>query len=152
MGGGVREQPSDDVDGVGQNLAVLGSQPGKPRVAIFSIAHPEPETIYPEYQKTLKTDPARALNTVEAPRVSQATNPDTGQLDLVRVHRALASQGYGLLVHDAYRPWWVTKIFWEATPPALREFVADPAQGSRHNRGCAVDRGHAGPHRGLSRR
>lgn len=58
---------------------------------------------------------------------------------LVRVHRALASQGYGLLIHDAYRPWWVTKVFWDATPPSLREFVADPAQGSRHNRGCAVD-------------
>jgi zinc D-Ala-D-Ala dipeptidase len=58
---------------------------------------------------------------------------------LVRVHRALAAQGYGLLIHDAYRPWWVTKVFWEATPPSLREFVADPAQGSRHNRGCAVD-------------
>jgi D-alanyl-D-alanine dipeptidase len=58
---------------------------------------------------------------------------------LVRVHRALSGQGYGLLIHDAYRPWWVTKVFWEATPPALREFVADPAQGSRHNRGCAVD-------------
>ena len=24
---------------------------------------------------------------------------------LVRVHRALANQGYGLLIHDAYRPW-----------------------------------------------
>jgi zinc D-Ala-D-Ala dipeptidase len=58
---------------------------------------------------------------------------------VVRVHRALASQGYGLLIHDAYRPWWVTKVFWDATPPSLREFVADPAQGSRHNRGCAVD-------------
>jgi zinc D-Ala-D-Ala dipeptidase len=58
---------------------------------------------------------------------------------LVRVHRALSAQGYGLLIHDAYRPWWVTKVFWEATPPSLREFVADPAQGSRHNRGCAVD-------------
>jgi zinc D-Ala-D-Ala dipeptidase len=28
---------------------------------------------------------------------------------------------------------------WDATPPAKREFVADPKQGSRHNRGCAVD-------------
>ena len=58
---------------------------------------------------------------------------------LVRVHHALASQGYGLLIHDAYRPWWVTRVFWEATPPKFHEFVADPAQGSRHNRGCAVD-------------
>src|SRR5262249_54443877 len=28
--------------------------------------------------------------------------------------RALAKQGYGLLIHDAYRPWYVTKMFWEA--------------------------------------
>jgi zinc D-Ala-D-Ala dipeptidase len=58
---------------------------------------------------------------------------------LVRAHRALREQGYGLLVHDAYRPWWVTKLFWEATPKDKRAFVADPAKGSRHNRGCAVD-------------
>jgi D-alanyl-D-alanine dipeptidase len=58
---------------------------------------------------------------------------------LLRAHRALARRGYGLLIHDAYRPWWVTKVFWEATPPDKREFVADPAKGSRHNRGCAVD-------------
>ena len=58
---------------------------------------------------------------------------------LLRAHRALLRQGYGLLIHDAYRPWWVTKVFWEATPPAQREFVADPTEGSRHNRGCAVD-------------
>ena len=58
---------------------------------------------------------------------------------LVRVSRSLAKEGYGLLVHDAYRPWYVTKIFWDATPPDKHDFVADPAQGSRHNRGCAVD-------------
>jgi len=58
---------------------------------------------------------------------------------LRRVHRALEDTGHGLLVHDAYRPWWVTKVFWEATPKDRRDFVADPAKGSRHNRGCAVD-------------
>ena len=58
---------------------------------------------------------------------------------LVRAHRALSAQGYGVLVHDGYRPWYVTKIFWEATPPDKHEFVADPAEGSKHNRGCAVD-------------
>ena len=30
-------------------------------------------------------------------------------------------------------------MFWEATPEKDRIFVANPAQGSRHNRGCAVD-------------
>jgi D-alanyl-D-alanine dipeptidase len=58
---------------------------------------------------------------------------------LARVQKSLAEEGYGLLVHDAYRPWYVTKIFWDATPPDKHEFVADPAAGSRHNRGCAVD-------------
>lgn len=58
---------------------------------------------------------------------------------LGRIHRALAVKGYGLLIHDAYRPWYVTWMFWEATPPEARIFVADPARGSRHNRGCAVD-------------
>jgi len=58
---------------------------------------------------------------------------------LVRVQHALAAEGYGLLIHDAYRPWYVTRLFWDATPADKHEFVADPAQGSRHNRGCAVD-------------
>ena len=58
---------------------------------------------------------------------------------LVRVSRSLKARGLGLLVTDAYRPWFATKIFWDATPPADHNFVADPAQGSRHNRGCAVD-------------
>jgi CubicO group peptidase (beta-lactamase class C family)/D-alanyl-D-alanine dipeptidase len=58
---------------------------------------------------------------------------------LARVHRNLEEQGYGLLLHDAYRPWYVTKMFWEGTPPHLRDFVADPEEGSKHNRGCAVD-------------
>jgi D-alanyl-D-alanine dipeptidase len=58
---------------------------------------------------------------------------------LVRAHRKLKEQGYGLLIHDGYRPWYVTKVFWEATPEDKRIFVADPSKGSRHNRGCAVD-------------
>jgi D-alanyl-D-alanine dipeptidase len=58
---------------------------------------------------------------------------------LVRVSRKLRRQGFGLLVFDGYRPWSVTKIFWDATPEDKKVFVADPAKGSRHNRGCAVD-------------
>lgn len=58
---------------------------------------------------------------------------------VVRALHKLEPLGYGLLIHDAYRPWYVTKIFWDATPPEGKIFVADPSQGSRHNRGCAVD-------------
>jgi CubicO group peptidase (beta-lactamase class C family)/D-alanyl-D-alanine dipeptidase len=58
---------------------------------------------------------------------------------LVRAEKRLEKLGYGLLIHDAYRPWYVTKMFWDATPEKDHIFVADPATGSRHNRGCAVD-------------
>jgi D-alanyl-D-alanine dipeptidase len=58
---------------------------------------------------------------------------------LVRINRRLKKVGYGLLVHDAYRPWYVTKVFWDATPEDKKLFVADPSKGSRHNRGAAVD-------------
>jgi D-alanyl-D-alanine dipeptidase len=58
---------------------------------------------------------------------------------VARASQELHKLGYGLLIHDSYRPWYVTKIFWEATPDDKRIFVANPAEGSRHNRGCAVD-------------
>jgi D-alanyl-D-alanine dipeptidase len=58
---------------------------------------------------------------------------------MLRAHYRLRDHGLGLLVYDAYRPWYVTRMFWYATPPELRMFVANPALGSRHNRGAAVD-------------
>jgi len=60
---------------------------------------------------------------------------------LVRVNHALREKGYGLLVFDGYRPWAVTKLFWDSASDAERkiEFVANPRKGSKHNRGCAVD-------------
>ena len=58
---------------------------------------------------------------------------------LLRAHRELKAQGYGLIIHDGYRPWYVTEIFWKATPDDKKIFVANPAEGSKHNRGCAVD-------------
>jgi D-alanyl-D-alanine dipeptidase len=60
---------------------------------------------------------------------------------LMRVNGALKKEGYGLLVFDGYRPWRVTKLFWDITSEEKREqgFVANPAKGSKHNRGAAVD-------------
>jgi CubicO group peptidase (beta-lactamase class C family)/D-alanyl-D-alanine dipeptidase len=58
---------------------------------------------------------------------------------VVRANARLKPRGLGLLIHDAYRPWHVTKMFWDATPAEMKDFVANPALGSRHNRGCAVD-------------
>jgi zinc D-Ala-D-Ala dipeptidase len=58
---------------------------------------------------------------------------------LVRVHRELKKQNLGLVVFDGYRPWTITKLFWEVTPDDKRKYVANPKTGSKHNRGCAVD-------------
>lgn len=58
---------------------------------------------------------------------------------LAQVNKELELVGYQLLVFDGYRPWSVTKLFWNITAKENRKFVANPKKGSRHNRGCAVD-------------
>jgi len=58
---------------------------------------------------------------------------------LVRANKTIKRLNGVLLIHDAYRPWYVTKIFWDATPTDKRWMVANPAEGSKHNRGIAVD-------------
>ena len=52
---------------------------------------------------------------------------------------ALRPYRYGLLVHDGYCPWSVTKMFLDASPEGKHIFVANPAERSKHNRGAAVD-------------
>lgn len=56
---------------------------------------------------------------------------------LASVQRDLAARGLGIKVFDGYRPYRVTVAMWE--PIRNPDYVADPAKGSRHNRGAAVD-------------
>jgi len=56
---------------------------------------------------------------------------------LAAVQRDLERQGFGLKVFDCYRPLAVQKKLWALVPD--ERYVADPAKGSRHNRGAAVD-------------
>ena len=58
---------------------------------------------------------------------------------LVNANKELKPLGYGLLIFDGYRPWSVTKLFWDITPDDKKQFVANPKEGSKHNRGCAID-------------
>ena len=58
-------------------------------------------------------------------------------LRLIRVEQKLRTQGYRLIIFDGYRPLSVQKKFWNILPD--ERYVADPAKGSRHNRGAAVD-------------
>jgi D-alanyl-D-alanine dipeptidase len=72
--------------------------------------------LYPEEKAFLRAPAARAL---------------------VDVQKELAPLGIGIKVWDAYRPYSVTEAMWEQIQNP--DYVADPAQGSRHNRGAAVD-------------
>ena len=60
---------------------------------------------------------------------------------LIDAKNELRELGFGIIIYDAYRPWFVTKMFWEGTPDELKHFVANPDNGSVHNRGCAIDIG-----------
>ncbi|MCA1763105.1 MAG: undecaprenyl-diphosphate phosphatase, partial [Cryomorphaceae bacterium] len=56
---------------------------------------------------------------------------------LIDVQDSLKSRNLKLKVFDAYRPYSASvKLFEVYSNP---DFVADPKEGSRHNRGCAVD-------------
>ncbi len=56
---------------------------------------------------------------------------------LKRVQESLKKQGLSLKIFDGYRPLSVQKKMWAKFP--LEGYVANPAKGSNHNRGAAVD-------------
>lgn len=56
---------------------------------------------------------------------------------LQKVAEELLATGYSLKIWDAYRPYSVTKKMWDLIGD--ERYVADPAKGSGHNRGLAVD-------------
>ncbi|MFC2186055.1 M15 family metallopeptidase [Fulvivirgaceae bacterium LMO-SS25] len=56
---------------------------------------------------------------------------------LKNAQNELNSMGLGLKIFDGYRPYAVTVTFYQLADK--KEFVAHPKDGSRHNRGCAVD-------------
>lgn len=63
---------------------------------------------------------------------------------LVQVQQDLKAQGMGLKIFDCYRPFSVQKIFFEIVPnPSYvaqpKEKDGKPVEGSKHNRGAAVD-------------
>lgn len=64
-----------------------------------------------------------------------ARKPVVAQLKKIQLE--LKKKGYSLKIFDAYRPYAITVAFYEQASD--KNFVADPAKGSKHNRGCAVD-------------
>lgn len=64
-----------------------------------------------------------------------ARKPVVEKLKLIQA--ALKKDGYGLKIYDGYRPYAITVSFYQKASD--KNFVANPAKGSKHNRGCAVD-------------
>ena len=58
---------------------------------------------------------------------------------LILIQDSLRNRGLGLKIFDGYRPRAVQWLMWETLPPQYQAFVANPATGSHHNRGAAVD-------------
>ena len=56
---------------------------------------------------------------------------------LMQVQRRLEKAGLGLKIFDGYRPLSAQKVMWAKYP--VEGYVANPAKGSNHNRGMAVD-------------
>lgn len=56
---------------------------------------------------------------------------------LAKVEKELAEKGLGLKIWDAYRPYAATEFMWELVKDD--RYAANPAKGSGHNRGIAVD-------------
>lgn len=59
--------------------------------------------------------------------------------DFIAACEEFEGLGFGVKVWDAYRPFSVTQKMWDITPDNKKQYVADPAKGSMHNRGCAID-------------
>ncbi len=71
------------------------------------------------------------------PRHARAMLRPATAAKLAEVQAELRAQGLGLKIWDAYRPISVQRAMWKTLADA--RYVADPAKGSRHNRGAAVD-------------
>jgi len=134
-----------------QNPRDLGRRQGLVLLAVWLVVQPQGERAYrsPDLVEIIKVDSTIRLdiryatenNFMKRRMYSHglAFLQRPAAEALARVQRKLRTSGFGLLIFDGYRPWSVTKQFWDGTPPEKRMFVADPEKGSKHNRGCAVD-------------
>jgi D-alanyl-D-alanine dipeptidase len=130
-------------------------------VALLLIAvacattHPPVVKSMAEYERLVAADPdKRLVEITDIPRDVRYATTDNfmhqklypvakvflrrpAAIALHDVERELAREGLGLKLFDGYRPYRVTVRMWR--PIRNPDFVADPAKGSRHNRGAAVD-------------
>jgi len=112
-------------------LGVIAKDPGKKMVdlqakipaIVFDLRYSSANN----FMNRQMYDPAPVTSFLRAPAADA----------LAKAQTELAASGLGLKIFDAYRPWSVTARFWELVKD--ERYVANPARGSGHNRGIAVD-------------
>ncbi len=110
----------------------LPAQPSKPNMELVNLKQMEPTLVIEARYATSNNFVGRPLY----PATDLYLERGAAER-LQRVQAALQRQGLGLKVWDAYRPLSIQKEMWRILPDT--RYVADPAVGSRHNRGSAVD-------------
>jgi D-alanyl-D-alanine dipeptidase len=95
------------------------------------------QTINPDITLDIRYNTANNFLNVQLYSVPRCLLRTSVAHKLSRVQEQLQPMGLGLKVFDCYRPLSVTRKMWEALPDP--RYVANPARGSRHNRGAAVD-------------
>ncbi|QDU72985.1 M15 family metallopeptidase [Mucisphaera calidilacus] len=99
----------------------------------------ELRALIPELRYGLQYSSIEYFTGGEAPVLRHAPAQRVVAEALAAAAAALRELGYGVVIHDAYRPWWMTYVFWHVVPEELHHFVANPERGSMHNRGLALD-------------
>jgi len=135
--------------------------------AVFGFSQNKPSTLkkllvvssYAQYQASVKANPNNELIEIKKAipsirlDIRYATNNNFMRQimykqsrafarkpvveSLKKIQTALNKRGYGLKIFDGYRPYAITVEFYKKASD--KNFVANPAKGSKHNRGCAVD-------------
>ncbi len=128
-------------------------------ILFFSFHQPYVVSTVSEYKKLIQKDPSKSLidlkkvcpsiildiryasnnNFLGFPvyKLAKAYARFPIALAIIDIQKELEPLGLSLKIFDAYRPYSVTKKMWELTNGS--PFVANPAYGSVHNRGTALD-------------
>lgn len=113
-------------------------------IILYSCSNPKPNVLFVEL---IDVNPNIDLDIRYATKnnfLKKAVYPSARCFVLKKVAQKLDSiqneletRNLGLKIYDGYRPLSVQKMMWEILPD--NRYVANPQNGSRHNRGAAVD-------------
>lgn len=112
---------------------------GKRSTIIYMHSLVEISKVIPDVQLDLRYGTTNNITgRVLYPEARAFLVPDAVEA-LRKVHKDLGRRGLGIRVFDAYRPLSVTRALYNATPESQKGYVANPEEGSTHNRAVAPD-------------